>query len=101
MLLETGSDAAPRPSLADVEETLTSGYARAHALEGERWRLERRLGELTAELGSVDGDAAADEIPRLVARMRRASGDLAELRGLLASLRERANDLRPARTADA
>jgi hypothetical protein len=35
---------ADAPLLARVEDTLTEGYARAPAIEAERWRLERRIG---------------------------------------------------------
>ena len=37
---------AESPTLARVEDTLTEGYARALAIEAERWRLERRIGEV-------------------------------------------------------
>ena len=40
---QTGASA---PTLARLEDTLTEGYARALALEAERWRLERRIGEV-------------------------------------------------------
>jgi len=91
-------DAAPErdqePFLARIEDKLTDGYAAALALEAERWRLERRIGEIATALG--DGDAAlkTEELAGLAKRMSAADGDLARLRGLLGSLRERASDLR-------
>ena len=44
---------ADAPTLARMEDTLTEGYAKALALEAERWRLERRIGEVARE-GSTD-----------------------------------------------
>jgi hypothetical protein len=40
-------------TLARVEDTLTAGYARALALEGEVLRLERELGQLRSLLGTL------------------------------------------------
>jgi hypothetical protein len=40
---------AEAPPLARIEETLTEGYARALALEAERWRLERRIAQVAAD----------------------------------------------------
>jgi hypothetical protein len=40
---------ADAPTLARMEDTLTEGYAKALALEAERWRLERRIGEVARE----------------------------------------------------
>src|SRR5919198_693855 len=42
-LLEAPPVGEDAPSIDAVEHTLTAGYARALALEAERWRLERRL----------------------------------------------------------
>src|SRR6476469_402477 len=66
-----GADA---PTLARLEETLTEGYAQALALEAERWRLERRLGEL-ARAGGTD---VAEEGRSLGVRLTSADGELAE-----------------------
>ncbi len=38
-------DASTSPSPERVEDTLTTGYARALELEARRTRLERRIGE--------------------------------------------------------
>jgi len=82
-----GADA---PTLARLEETLTEGYAQALALEAERWRLERRLGEMARE-GGTDVD---EELRSLGKRLTSADGALAELRTLLGSLHERARTTR-------
>ncbi|MBV8259138.1 MAG: hypothetical protein JOZ56_04420 [Actinobacteria bacterium] len=92
-LPESGSDA---PSLSRLENTLTEGYAEALALEAERLRLERRLGEVAREADSADADGVAAEIAEISERITSADGRLAQLRALLGSLRERA---RAARTA--
>jgi hypothetical protein len=71
---------------------LTEGYAQALTLEAERWRLERRLGEL-ARAGGTD---VAEEVRSLGVRLTSADGELAELRALLGSLNERARIARAA-----
>jgi hypothetical protein len=75
-------------TLEDVEENLTAGYARA--LEAERLRLERRIGEVARSDG---GDQAA-EIRRLGSRLTHADGELARLRSVLGTLAARARALR-------
>jgi chromosome segregation ATPase len=90
-------DVAPR-ALDEIEDTLTTGYAAALALEAERWRTERRISELAAEL-STEGDrepSRAREIAKLAQRLSGADADLTRLRELLASLRERADAVRTA-----
>jgi hypothetical protein len=77
---------AEAPPLARMEDTLTEGYAQALALEAERWRLERRIGEVARE-GGMD---VGEEIRSLGSRLTNADGALAELRSLLGSLHERA-----------
>jgi hypothetical protein len=76
---------APR---AVLEDTLTTGYARALELERERGRLERRLGEVAAE---GDGEQAR----QLAARVTYTDEHLAGLRALLGALRDRAAAARP------
>jgi hypothetical protein len=83
---------AEAPPLARLEETLTEGYAQALALEAERWRLERRIGEVARE----GGDDAGDEIRSLGSRLSKTDGSLAELRTLLGALHERARTVRHA-----
>ena len=80
------------PALADVENTLTQGYAEALALEAERLRLERRLGEVAR---SATAEHAA-EIRRLGTRLTSADGELQRLRAVLGTLHDRARVLRAA-----
>jgi hypothetical protein len=81
---------AEDPTLETLESTLTEGYAQALALEAERWRLERRLGEVARE-GGAD---LVDEVSSLGMRLNRTDGELARLRALLATLHERARTVR-------
>src|SRR4051794_35328476 len=75
--------------LARIEHTLTDGYARALALEAERLRLERRIGEVAGEIRHGDSEQKAQEISVLASRLSDADGDLARLRGELQTLRRR------------
>ena len=83
---------AEAPTLARLEDTLTEGYARALAIEAERWRLERRIGEVARE-GRTD---VSEELRSLGTQLTRADGELVELRSLLGTLHERARVLRKA-----
>jgi hypothetical protein len=87
----TGEDA---PSLDRIENALTAGYARALALDAERWRLERRIANVAARLADDASDEDAAELAQLGRRLSRADDDLSRLRGLLVSLRNRANAVR-------
>jgi hypothetical protein len=82
-LLTAPTSGPDAPDLADVEHTLTTGYARVLSLEAERQRLERRLGQSDA------GDVAA-----VTERMAAAAAEVSRLRSLLEPLRERASTLR-------
>jgi hypothetical protein len=84
---------ADAPNLDRLEATLTEGYAQALALEAERWRLERRLGEVAREGGS---DLAA-ELSSIGTRLNAADDELSKLRSLLGTLHERARRVRGAR----
>ena len=79
--LPEGAELPPRASL---EHTLTSGYAYALGLEQERVRLERRLREL---LRSAD-EAPAGQMTELSGQLAYAERELADVRALLAELRE-------------
>ena len=82
-----------------MEDTLTEGYAQALALEAERWRLERRLGEVARTVEGPDMSGFADELSALATRLTSAEGELAELRGLLGTLHERTRRVRVAERA--
>ena len=83
--------ARDKASRAHLERTLTDGYASALSLEGERLRLERRIGEVAAQLGERKQGAKADELAELSLQLSRASGDLEHLRALLVTLRRRSS----------
>jgi hypothetical protein len=82
-LLDAPSGGDGSPSLSDLEDTLTTGYARALALEAERARIERRL------VGST-----GDDLVELHNRLEDVQLSLAELRRLLVPLRSRARTAR-------
>jgi hypothetical protein len=79
----------PTAPLSVLEDTLTTGYARALELERERGRLERRLGEVAAE---GDGELAQE----LAERVAYTDDHIARLRALLEKLRDRAAAARAA-----
>jgi len=83
---------ADAPNLDALESILTEGYAQALALEAERWRLERRLGEVAR----AGGEDSGDEISSLGRRLTRADDELGKLRSLLGTLHERARAVRVA-----
>jgi hypothetical protein len=92
-LLDAPAGGDEAPSLGDIEHTLTAGYARALALEAESLRLERRITEVAASLG--DGsDVQHSELAELGQQLSTANGALSKLRELLASLRDRADEVR-------
>src|SRR2546425_12443724 len=78
-LLEAPPTGEHAPSLDDLEHTLTAGYARALALEAERWRLERKIAEVAAELGRQSGRGETGELTRLAGELSTADGDLGRL----------------------
>jgi hypothetical protein len=85
-----------KPGLDRLEDTLTSGYAAALALEAERWRIERRISEVAALLGEGQQSGGTKEIVGLAERLNVADADLARLRGMLARLRDRTDAARAA-----
>jgi hypothetical protein len=84
-LLKTRSADPGKPLVTEMEDTLTDGYARALQLEGERLRIERRIGVLAH---SVEGPREADELKALAGRLRDIDGELAGLRGQLGALQK-------------
>ena len=90
-------DAAETP-LAELEHTLTAGYAAALELESERLRIERRISEAATLLGDGNGaeGSHAREIAKLARRLSTADATLSRLRGLLGELRTHASAARAA-----
>lgn len=95
-LLEAPSTGEEAPTLDHIEHTLTAGYARALALEAERWRIERRLAGVAARLGDEVTDEDASELAQLGQQLSSADSDLNRLRTLLVALRTRADEVRAA-----
>jgi ABC-type phosphate transport system auxiliary subunit len=93
-LLEAPPEGTDAPTIDAIEHTLTAGYARALALEAERWRLERRIAEVATKLAGKVQEHEQSELAQLGQRLSAADGDLSNLRGLLSSLRSRADEVR-------
>jgi hypothetical protein len=93
-LLDAPPSGEKAPSLDDIEHTLTAGYANALALEAERWRLERKIAEVASKLGDRSGMSEQSELVQLGQRLSATDGHLTHLRGLLSSLRSRADEVR-------
>lgn len=85
-LLRMPEAGAGAPSLAAIESTLTDGYAEALALEAERSRIERRLGEIARDAGEVSAHSVAAELTELSERLAAADEEIARLRALLQDL---------------
>ncbi len=81
--LPVGAELPPR---ADLENTLTSGYAYALGLEQERLRIERALRAVVRSSERPD----QDEVGTLSRRLARADQELAGVRVLLSTLRAQA-----------
>lgn len=90
-LLEQPLEAAEPRLRERLEHTLTEGYARALALEGERFRLERRMGQLAGELNG-EPDPATAELATVARRLGDADAELARLRAVLKVLRARTRE---------
>lgn len=80
--------------LDTIERTLTDGYAHALSLEAEKWRLEKRISEVTQTLQRGDTIKKARELSELASRLDGNAGDLLRLRGLLSELRRHADGVR-------
>jgi hypothetical protein len=92
-LLADSSNEEPA-TLARLERTLTDGYAYALALESKRWRLERRMSELTGELHEGNQESKANELAQLATCLSSNESLLSGLRGTLSQLRARATAVR-------
>jgi hypothetical protein len=88
-LLDLPADRKPPPR-AVVEDTLTTGYAAALALEGERLRTENRLRSVLRAGPGLRSREREAEIAELTGRIDDADRELAGLRALLSSLRAQA-----------
>ena len=95
-LLAAPSPPAPKPFLERVDSTLTDGYAYALQLEAERRRIEIRIGEVVSGLSDQTTHRHEPELVELSERLMTANAEIASLRTLLTSLRERRSDLRSA-----
>lgn len=80
--------------LAQIEQTLTDGYAHALELEAERSRLERQIAHVTQEIERGDTAEKARELASLARRLDGNTGALAKLRGVLGELRRYASSIR-------
>jgi hypothetical protein len=92
LLEQRGADPT-MPLLTAMEHTLTDVYARSPGLDGDRLRLERRIGDLAHRL---DGPEQAGELRELAERLRSTDDDLASLRDALAPLQQRVDAARAA-----
>ncbi|HEY7017592.1 MAG TPA: hypothetical protein VH297_03910 [Gaiellaceae bacterium] len=93
LLAEPSTEEEPA-TLARLERTLTDGYAYAHALEAERWRLERRMSELASELHEGNQELKTKELAVLADRLSSNKSTLSGLRDTLSLLRARATAVR-------
>ena len=80
--------------LAQIERTLTDGYAHALELEAERTRLERQIAQVTQGIEEGDPAENARTLASLTRRLDGTAGTLAKLRGRLADLRRHASGVR-------
>ena len=80
--------------LAQLEDTLTAGYARALALEAERLRVERRIADVARMLADGDSELRTQELAKLAERLSATDGELTRLRTVLAALKARAREER-------
>jgi hypothetical protein len=88
-ILDLPADREPPPR-AVIEDTLTSGYAAALALEGQRLRTENELRSVLRNGTGHRRGERDDEIAELTGRLDSADRELAGLRALLSSLRAQA-----------
>ena len=91
--IETMISAETR-DLTQIERTLTDGYAEALLLEAEKWRIERRIAEVTQGIQRGDTAKKARELATLSRKLDGNQGSLMQLRAVLADLRRHANGVR-------
>jgi hypothetical protein len=90
-LLDAPESGEGAPTLAHIEQLLTSGYARAMALEGEQTRLRQRIVDVALRLADDLSDLEARELRKLAGELRSTEEELVRIRVLIRSLRARAN----------
>jgi hypothetical protein len=95
-LLDSPSSGDEAPTLAHIEDALTTGYARAMALEAEQSRLQRRIAEVVVALADDDAALPDPELKPLAQQLKATQRSLLRLRTLLDSLRTRAMAARAA-----
>jgi hypothetical protein len=93
-LLESPSSGDGAPTLEHIESALTTGYARAMALEAEHSRLQRRIADVAVALADEEGALPDPELKPLAQELKAARRNLVRLRTLLESLRTRADAAR-------
>ncbi len=84
-LLASDADGMGLPR-AEIEPTLTEGYARALELDAESLRLEQRIERLTREVAGGQ-EVRSGQFSALLRAMHEAEARSAELRAVLESLR--------------
>src|SRR5919202_214582 len=90
-LIEDRETASSKALLAEMEHTLTDGYARALELEAARWRLEKDVTDLATRIANAD---EADALRRMVENLARDDRELGHLRARLQMLRRRVDGVR-------
>ena len=96
ILLDAPAAGVDAPTLADLEEMLTTGYARAMAIEGDQWRLQRRIVDVAGRLADDHNELQTVELRKLARRLRSVDAELISIRALIGSLRARADEARAA-----
>jgi hypothetical protein len=95
-LLAAPSPTASKPFLERLDVTLTDGYAHALQLEAERRRIEVRIAEVVTGLSDQTTHRHEPELVELSERLMASNAEIASLRTLLTSLRDRRSELRSA-----
>src|SRR5436190_795062 len=90
-VLEAPEAGEGAPTPAHIEHLLTSGYARAMAIEGEQWRLQRRIVDVALQLADEYNELQARDLRKLARELREVDEELVSIRALIRSLRTRTN----------
>ena len=90
-LIDEPGNRPPGLLVAEMEHTLTDGYASALEIERERWRLAKEIGERAMKL---DDEVELRELRTLGERLATVEEELTRLRSLLELLRRRAESVR-------